>query len=580
MAANWATQTELAMATASVLGLDAESPEIDVTVIKDARGAGRHGLRHLVGMTHDYQARAYIAPDLERLDEIAAALPRLNAERRMVHVATPASIAAVREADTMRERSDAARLSLAADLNRWSARDVMTPYQGSLLTLLAVGFLAAVAQWGGGVGFGLHLGFTMVAFVCTAFRAIVLLSTISTEKSVSACPLPIETGSMPLYSVLVALHREAEMAPSLAAAMAALDWPASRLEVFFVCEATDPETIAAIESAIVPYPHFSVVVTPASNPTTKPKALNFALPLTRGDYVVLYDAEDIPHPGQLRDAWTTFHNADDRLACLQAPLVVTNGTSGWRQAHYAIEYAVLFRMLLPWLAARSLPLPLGGTSNHFRRKHLMSAGGWDSHNVAEDADLGVRLARLGFRTGTISSPTLETSTVRWPDWRNQRTRWIKGWIQTWLVHMRDPLLTSRQLGLTGMAAFQIVFLGMVASSFAHIALLVQLAALGLTGALLEAGPSHGWLYAIDAGNLVLACLVFSASFLHVALPGERPLATKLWAVWAYWGLVSYAGIRAMWQLSRNPHLWEKTPHTAVGKVPAPSGDARRPAQQT
>nr|WP_280528887.1 glycosyltransferase [Aureimonas jatrophae] len=431
-------------------------------------------------------------------------------------------------------------------------------------------------RWGSGVGLGLHIGFTCVAFLCTGFRAIVLLGSRSQNETNTAAPDDGEPTTFPVYSVLIALHREADMAEPLVHAMAMLDWPTSRLEVFFVCEATDPDTIAAIERAIAPYPHFSVVVTPASQPTTKPKALNFALPLTRGEFVVLYDAEDIPRPDQLRDAWATFRRSNDTLACLQAPLVVTNGDSGWRQAHYAMEYAVLFRMLLPWLAARGLPLPLGGTSNHFRRDHLVSAGGWDSHNVAEDADLGIRLARLGLTTGTISSPTLETSTVRWPDWRNQRTRWIKGWIQTWLVHMRDPVLTTRQLGLGGMVAFQIVFLGMVASSFAHIALLTQLAGFAVYGGLLEAMPSHGWLYAIDAVNLVFACLVFSASFLRVASPNEQRLASKLWGLWAYWALVSYAGIRAIWQLWRSPHLWEKTPHSSFGAVPALSGPADKP----
>lgn len=557
-----ATERQIADLIAEALSLLTEDPDADVTILKDSRGASRQGRHHLVATTSGCATRAYIAPDLMTLDQVAEAMPTEAWERESIRIATPASIASIRLTETLQERSDAARLSLAADLNRWSARDVMTGFQGGVLTALVLGLGAAIVVWHQHIGVAFHLLFTFVAFACTAFRAVVFWQ--SPRAGCQAVEMVAEpdVGPPPVYSVLIALHHEAEMAESLVAAMAALDWPASRLEVLFVCEATDPETVTAVERAIVRHPNFSVVVVPASEPKTKPKALNFALPLTRGEFVVLYDAEDIPHPGQLREAWARFRRSDDSLACLQAPLVVTNGASGWRQAHYTMEYAVLFRMLLPWLARRSLPLPLGGTSNHFRRKHLVSAGGWDSHNVAEDADLGLRLSRLGFQTGTISSPTLETSTVRWRDWRNQRTRWIKGWIQTWLVHMRDPRLTTRQLTGRGMAAFQIVFLGMVASSFANLALVTQLMVLIAAGVLLESGFENAWLYGLDALNLVAAYIVFGLSFMRVARPDERPLAGKLWLLGAYWAVVSYAGLRAISQLWRTPHLWEKTPHSS------------------
>ncbi|RIX99201.1 glycosyltransferase [Aureimonas flava] len=346
-----------------------------------------------------------------------------------------------------------------------------------------------------------------------------------------------------------------------ARALAALDWPRSRLEVFFVCEANDPETIAAVERAIAGEPNFSVIATPRTAPTTKPKALNFALPLTRGEFVVLYDAEDRPDPGQLRAAHAAFRSAPVSLACVQAPLVIRNAADGWLETLFALEYAVLFRAILPWLARRGLPLPLGGTSNHFRRAALVEAGGWDSHNVAEDADLGIRLSRLGYRIGTIASPTSEIAPSRFLDWRNQRTRWIKGWCQTWLVHMRDPRLACRQLGLRAFLTFQILFGGMIAASLMHVVFAGHL--LAATHAYLTTGEIHvaaGVLAAVDLLNIALAYTVFILTARLVASEAERPLLRRLWSLWFYWLIVSLAGLRAIGQLVHAPHMWEKTPH--------------------
>ncbi|WP_182085191.1 glycosyltransferase [Aureimonas sp. ME7] len=209
----------------------------------------------------------------------------------------------------------------------------------------------------------------------------------------------------------------------------------------------------------------------------------------------------------------------------------------------------------------TLPLPLGGTSNHFRRAALVEVGGWDSHNVAEDADLGIRLSRLGYRIGTIDCPTSEIAPSRFLDWRNQRTRWIKGWLQTWLVHMRDPGLTRRQLGWNAFATFQVLFGGMIAASLMHVMFAFHLAAAGYAYAVRgEAYLTAGILAAVDLFNIAIAYTVFIATARLVANDTERPLLRRLWSLWFYWLIVSYAGIRALIQLFRAPHVWEKTPH--------------------
>ena len=185
---------------------------------------------------------------------------------------------------------------------------------------------------------------------------------------------------------------------------------------------------------------------PPGPPRTKPKALNYALQLIRGDYVVLYDAEDRPHPLQLLEAWRRFETGDEWLACVQAPLQISNGTRGIIPLMFAFEYSALFRGLLPWLSGHRALLPLGGTSNHFRKNALDEIGGWDPYNVTEDADIGLRLARFGYHTGTISLPTWEDAPEALSIWLPQRTRWFKGWLQSWLVHMRSPKALLRDVG--------------------------------------------------------------------------------------------------------------------------------------
>ncbi len=153
-------------------------------------------------------------------------------------------------------------------------------------------------------------------------------------------------------------------------------------------------------------PHFEVIVVPQGSPQTKPRALNYALQFCRGSLLTIYDAEDIPEPNQLREVARKFSGAGEKLACLQAQLSFYNPNENWLTRQFTAEYATLFGLILPALAAHNLPLPLGGTSNHFRTRNLRQIGGWDPYNVTEDADLGLRLARLGYRTGVRGKPHL------------------------------------------------------------------------------------------------------------------------------------------------------------------------------
>jgi cellulose synthase/poly-beta-1,6-N-acetylglucosamine synthase-like glycosyltransferase len=232
---------------------------------------------------------------------------------------------------------------------------------------------------------------------------------------------------LPFYIIIAPLHREATLVAKLAVALARIDYPPEKLDIKLVLEEDDHETRAAAERLKLMAP-FETIVVPPAHPRTKPKALASALPFARGSFGVVYDAEDEPEPDQLRKALAAFSSDPSRLACVQARLAIDNANDGWLCRHFAAEYAGQFDLFLPALARLRLPLPLGGTSNHFRMDALREVGGWDPFNVTEDADLGIRLARFGFRSGVIESATWEEAPVTLRQWLPQRTRWFKGWM--------------------------------------------------------------------------------------------------------------------------------------------------------
>ncbi|MBX6328521.1 MAG: glycosyltransferase [Pseudolabrys sp.] len=371
---------------------------------------------------------------------------------------------------------------------------------------------------------------------------------------------PCEARELPTYSIVCALYQEASSVRNLLAAIARLDYPREKLQVIFALEPDDRETPAAIEAHKGSLP-VTCICAPAEGPRTKPKALNAALPFVHGRFLVIYDAEDRPEPDQLRRALQAFASGGERLACVQARLAIDNTRDGWLARMFTAEYAGHFDVFLPGLARMGLPLPLGGSSNHFRTAILRSVGGWDAYNVTEDADLGIRLARFGYRTTTIASTTLEEAPARLPAWLRQRTRWFKGWMMTWIVHMRDPRRLLRELGLAGFAAFQLAVGGNAFAALVHplfvMALIAQYCAP-------PAGPTHGpspLLLALCGGTAL-------AGYLVSGLLGLMGLARRGWldSAWVlllmplHWLLLSLAAWRAFFQLLRTPYAWEKTEH--------------------
>jgi cellulose synthase/poly-beta-1,6-N-acetylglucosamine synthase-like glycosyltransferase len=297
------------------------------------------------------------------------------------------------------------------------------------------------------------------------------------------------------------------------------------------------------------------VVVPAGTPRTKPRALNCGLALARGELLCVYDAEDIPDAGQLRLAAETFAAAPAELACLQARLGWYNARRNWLTGFLELEYGAHFDVLLPALARRGWPLPLGGTSNHFRVSALRAAGGWDAWNVTEDADLGLRLARLGHGAGMLASETAEEACARLGDWFGQRVRWIKGWMQTWLVHLGDARGLARSCGRGGFFVLHAVIGASVLSALGYPVFT------GLyLGWLMWGGGwgLPGWIYAgvFVAGHVA----AMMAALAGACRRGHGDLVRLIPLLPLYWLLISAAAWRALAELVRQPHHWRKTPH--------------------
>lgn len=375
---------------------------------------------------------------------------------------------------------------------------------------------------------------------------------------------------LPTYTILAPLYREAHMLRPLLHALSRLDWPAAKLDVKLILEAADTETITAAQALRLPA-NVELVVVPDTAPRTKPKALNFALPLALGDHLVVYDAEDRPEPDQLRRAYQAFRSGPPNLATVQARLNIYNPEANWLTRQFTVEYSALFDGLLPLLDAMNLPIPLGGTSNHFRVEALKWLQAWDPYNVTEDADLGVRLSRSGYRCAVIGSTTYEEAPVRLGGWVRQRTRWLKGFIQTWLVHMRAPRTLLRELGLRGFLAFQIMIGGTILSALAH-PWFYGLLAMELAGGRLLALPQT--VLGLPFWTVSLFSLVAgyaTAMGLGALALRQRGLDRLLWQVPLmplYWLLISIAAYRAVWQFVVAPFKWEKTDHGSRAKARA------------
>jgi cellulose synthase/poly-beta-1,6-N-acetylglucosamine synthase-like glycosyltransferase len=455
------------------------------------------------------------------------------------------------------------RDGLAASRPEWSAKTLWTAAQRRLGIILGTVVVLALAQWGSLTLTVLSAFLTMTYMLLVGYRWWMIRQAADEPMEVRISDdelTAVNPKDLPVYTVLVPVRDEVEVLPLLARALDALDWPKDRLDVKLLVESDDIATLQAARSAELP-PYVEIVTVPAAEPRTKPKACNYGLARARGEYLTIYDAEDIPEPLQLKKAYLVFSKADARLACVQAKLTYYNANQNLLTRWFTAEYAAWFDLYLPALYAAGHPIPLGGTSNHFRVAALRQLGGWDPYNVTEDADLGIRLARIGYRTTIVDAVTREEANSEFVNWMRQRSRWVKGYLTTWLVHMRSPVRLWKELGPRGFLGFQAALLGTVVPFLLNpvywgLTSLWFLTEAAFIPRLFPPGIYYLGMISLLAGNFLFAYMNAIASARH----GRWDLVLYSLLTPLYWGMMSVAAWKALLQLVTRPAHWEKTRH--------------------
>ena len=366
-------------------------------------------------------------------------------------------------------------------------------------------------------------------------------------------------GTRPVVSILVPLLAETELASTLIHRLGRLEYPRELMDIIFVVEASDVTTHATLRRTQLPR-RIRIVTVPPGSIRTKPRALNYALDFCRGSIVGVYDAEDAPDPDQIARVVEAFQTAPPEVACVQGTLDYYNARTNWLARCFTIEYATWFRMLLPGLERLGLPVPLGGTTVFFRRAALESLGAWDAHNVTEDADLGLRLARHGFKTKVLPTVTREEANCHPWAWIKQRSRWLKGYAVTYCVHMRAPRQLWHDLGPRRFLGAQIIFLGTLSQFLlAPILWLFWPAAFGLWHPFQGALPPLAFQIMV---GVFLASEVISLSISMLAVRSTRHCHLLPWVLTlpGYFPLAVVAAFKGVAELTVRPFHWEKTRH--------------------
>jgi len=440
-----------------------------------------------------------------------------------------------------------------------SARSVLTKHQQNL-ALIGFLFLAVSLTIAQSSTVFLILLLCSSFFLLNSLFKLCLLAQIDPAPRGRAKTCIIKDNELPTITILIPLYKEAATLPSIINALNDLDYPKQKLDIKFVFEEDDLQSIEEAKRLIYDE-NIDIIVTPNSTPKTKPKACNYALFQASGEITVIYDAEDVPEPHQLRKAAAAFLAGGPKLACVQARLNYYNSDENWLTGLFSLEYYLWFCFFLPGLQMLGAPIPLGGTSNFIRTKILRELGAWDAFNVTEDADLGLRLARAGYKTQVIDSETLEEATCTVHSWIKQRTRWIKGHLQTWLVHLRMETAPINNKNWSAHAAVHLFLAGNFVSALITPPLwLLFCLSIGSSSSSLG-NPEQ---IAFNHLAIFIFCFAYlsalSINIIAALANKRRDLLPLVLIIPLYWILNSIAAYLAVFELISNPFYWSKTSH--------------------
>lgn len=448
---------------------------------------------------------------------------------------------------------------------RFSAMHVITQYQRIALLLLLLFCIVYLVLAPFSALKVIVAVLSFVYFTDVVFNFYLIIKSLKQPPEINITPREVaalKDKDLPIYTILCPLYKEAHILPQFLAEIEKLEWPKHKLDVILLLEADDQGSVEAAKKMNLPK-YVSVQVVPDSQPKTKPKACNYGLHFAKGEYLVIYDAEDSPDPLQLKKVYVAFQSQSDNVKCIQAKLNFYNPHQNLLTRFFTAEYSLWFDVVLTGLQSIETIIPLGGTSNHFKTEVLKELEGWDPFNVTEDCDLGIRLFQRGGVTAIINSVTLEEANSSWRNWLRQRSRWIKGYMQTYLVHMRHPYRFFRQHGMHALL-FQLVVGGKI--SFMLINPIMWILTITYFGLYAWVGPAIEALYPtvvfyMAAISLIFGNFMFLYYYMIGAIKREHWMIVKwVFLVPIYWLMVSLAACMAFYQLIVKPHYWEKTLH--------------------
>jgi hypothetical protein len=397
----------------------------------------------------------------------------------------------------------------------------------------------------------------------------------------------VDNSRLPVYTVLVPVYKEARVLPQVMQNIYRMDYPKDKLDVKLLLEEDDEETLAEAKklglfgqpekmAAGIPAQEyrqflkvFEPLVIPEAEISTKPRACNYGLLRAKGKYCVIYDAEDNPDKDQLKKAAVIFSRLPEEVLCLQSKLNFYNAKEDILTKWFSIEYSYWYEFYLQGLDRTDIPIPLGGTSNHFRTSQLRAIGGWDPYNVTEDADIGIRLSRKKLKTEMLETYTYEEAPTKVRAWIRQRSRWFKGHVQTYLVHMRHPIKLLKDLGLRKFLMFQLTFGGSIFMPLIN-PVLWAITLFVFLNPWTQSNLFLSQVRPIFILNLIIGNATYVAMYLAACIDRRnyKSLPPAL-AMPAYWALISVAAFRGLYQLATKPFYWEKTTH-GISKLEQPA----------